>query len=308
MTSDLARIFVGADRSQLIAVKVLEFSIARRTNLPIHVRSMHDLDLPEPTDIRHGKRTGFSFTRFAIPALCHHTGRALYLDADMLVLRDLRELYELPFSGAKVLVQEEPAATAKGARRIRQSSVMLLDCGALDWDAPNIIAGLGKDYSYEQLLHELCILRAEEIGSTIPFAWNSLETYESGRTGLLHYTDMQTQPWVNPANPNGYLWIDEVRDMIAAGAMTLEDLAEEIRLGYVRPSLLVELEGPRRGVSPSAKELDALRAIDAAARFQPHAEVYAQQKKRQAAIAAAGGAPSAFDRVLSAIKRRLNAS
>ena len=308
MTSDPARTFVGADRSQLVAVKVLEFSIARRTDLPISLRSMHDLDLPDPADIRHGKRTGFSFTRFAIPALCNHAGRALYLDADMLVLRDLRELYQLPFNGAKVLVQEEIAAPANGARRIRQSSVMLLDCGALDWDAARIIAGLGRDYSYEQLLHELCILRADEIGSTIPFAWNSLETYENGRTGLLHYTDMQTQPWVNPANPNGYLWIDEVRDMISSGAMTMEDLAEEIRLGYVRPSLLVELEGSRRAEPPSAKEIDNLRAIDASAKFQPHAEVYAQQKKRQAAIAAAGGAPSGFDRVLSAIKRKLRVS
>src|SRR5262245_2056561 len=98
-----ARVFVGADRSQALGVKVLEFSIKRRTDMPVTVRSMHDLDLPEPADVRQSKRTGFSFTRFAIPALAGRAGRALYLDADMLVLRDLRELYEMPFDGAKVL-------------------------------------------------------------------------------------------------------------------------------------------------------------------------------------------------------------
>ena len=294
-TDDLneARIFVGADRSQLLAVKVLEFSIARRTDLKVSVRSMHDLDLPDPKDIRQGKRTGFSFTRFAIPALAGRQGRALYLDADMLVLRDLRELYDLPFGGAKVLIQEDLPQRAQhwgkpGApkKRIKQCSVMLLDCAALDWDASKIIAGLDGRYTYEDLMFDLCVLAPHEIGYSIPFAWNSLETYEAGVTGLIHYTDMPTQPWVYPENANGWLWINEVRDMLAAGALTLDDIREEVARGYFRPSFLAELDAPRLEALPDTAALERYRAIDAEAGYVRHAEVSEQQRRRAAARSA----------------------
>jgi hypothetical protein len=282
-----ARIYVGADRSQLLAVKVLEYSIARRTDLKISVRSMHDLNLPDPKDIRQGKRTGFSFTRFAIPALAGYRGRALYLDADMLVLRDLRELFELPFGAARVLIQEELQGQVqhkakRGApnKRIKQCSVMLLDCSALNWDAAEIIAGLDGRYSYEELMHDLCILAPNEIAYPIPFAWNSLEFYEPRVTGLIHYTDMTTQPWVYSANANGWLWINEVRDMLADGSLTPDDLREEAAQGYVRPSLLAELEAPRLQHAPDRPVIDRYRAIDAAAGFAPHAKVLAQQRRR----------------------------
>lgn len=291
MTNEIiteARIFIGADRSQLLAVKVLEFSIRRRTSLDVRVRPMHDLDLPDPTDIRQGKRTGFSFTRFAIPQLAGYSGRALYLDADMLVFRDLRELYEIPFNGAKVLIQSPPPEIApKPAapkKRVKQCSVMLLDCGALDWDPSKIIAGLDGDYSYEELMYQLCLLAPDEIGEVIPFEWNSLETYVPGKTGLIHYTDMPTQPWVSPDNLNGYLWINEVRDMLDAGALALAEIEEEVRLGYFRPSLLIELRAPRAETAPQGVDLERLREADA--NFVPHAAVHAQQRRRAAAIAA----------------------
>ena len=57
------RVFVGTDRSQRLAVKVLEYSIWRHTDLPVGVHPMLDLPLPEPKDLRQGKRTGF----FAVP-------------------------------------------------------------------------------------------------------------------------------------------------------------------------------------------------------------------------------------------------
>jgi len=290
---DEARIFVGADRSQLLAVKVLEFSIKRRTEMAVAVRSMHDLDLPDPKDVRQGKRTGFSFTRFAIPKLAGYRGRALYLDADMLVLRDLRELYAIPFDGAKVHVQEElpdharkPDKAAAPKQRVKQCSVMLLDCAALDWEAERIIAGLDGDYTYEELMQQLCILKPEEVGYGVPFAWNSLETYEPGRTGLIHYTDMPTQPWVYAANRNGFLWLNEVRDMLAQGALARAEIEEEIRLGYFRPSLLQELEAGAREGPPTAAALADLNAVDARAGFVAHAEVQRRQQERKAALKA----------------------
>ncbi len=187
---------------------------------------MLNLPLPEPRDPRQGKRTGFSFARFAIPQLAGYRGRALYLDADMLVFKDIRELWSIPFDGARVIIQEElpqevaEHPTGKGAptRRIKQTAVMLLDCARLDWDPAAIIAGLDGRYTYEDLVYHLCIVAPEDVHYDIPFRWNSLEHYDPD-TALLHYTDMYTQPWVSPENPLGYLWIGELIAMLDAGAV-----------------------------------------------------------------------------------------
>lgn len=321
---EVARVFVGADRSQLLAVKVLEHSINRHTDMKVIVRSMDDVQLPDPKDIRQGKRTGFSFTRFAIPQLCGYTGRAVYLDADMQVFRDFRELWTIPFDGAKVIIQEELPEVAntskegKPKRRIKQCSVMLVDCGALKWDPLEIIAGLDGQYTYEDLLYYLCILQPEEIKYGVPFEWNSLEHYDPQRTGLIHYTDMGTQPWVNPANKNGYIWLNEVRLMLSNGSLEKAELQQEIDLGYFRPSLIAEIETAPTDRAPSAVEIARFRKIDKDAGYIPHKAANEAREKRERAVreytARLAGENPNIARIkhqmrgaLSAIRRRLSA-
>src|SRR3954451_5303347 len=83
------RIFVGTDDSQIVAHEVLEYSIRKHTSRPVEFVPMHNIDLPLPRDPAQRPRTGFSFYRFLIPSLCGFKGRAIYLDADMLVLSDI---------------------------------------------------------------------------------------------------------------------------------------------------------------------------------------------------------------------------
>jgi hypothetical protein len=283
-------IFVGADRSQLLAVAVLEHSIRRHTSRPVQLRPLIDLDLPEPRDLRQGSRTNFSFARFAIPELCGYCGKGLYLDADMLVFRDIGELWDIPFDGASVVIQEEIPGHAvshdkPGApkTRVKQCSVMLIDCQRARWDVRRIVAGLDGGYTYEELMHQLCILPEREIRYAVPFAWNSLEHFDEA-TRLIHYTDMDTQPWVSAANRHGRLWLDEVRLMLEGGALTRAEVRTEIELGYFRPSLLLELEEAphRRGWDAATAERYA--AIDQRAGFVRHAEVYRRKKMRAQAV------------------------
>ena len=288
--SELIEVFVGADRSQLMAVAVLEHSIRRRTAREVAVSPLIDLDLPEPRDPRQGSRTNFSFARFAIPELKGYRGKGLYLDADMLVFRDIGELWDLPFDGAKVIIQEEVpkhAAThdkpGAPARRIKQCSVMLIDCERARWDARKIIAGLDGAYTYEQLMYDLCILEEGDISYGVPFVWNSLEHFDHG-TRLIHYTDMDTQPWVSALNRNGPLWLDEVRLMLLTGALHRPDLQREVELGYFRPSLMDEIDE-----APHLRGWDADAAIrycerDQAAGFVRHAEVYRRKRLRADAV------------------------
>jgi hypothetical protein len=285
------RIFVGVDRSQMVGFEVLKYSILRHTRLPCVVHPMLDLPLPEPADPRNSKRTGFSFSRFAIPRLAGHQGRAIYLDADMQVFTDIGGLWNHDLGTAKVAIQcDLPAAAGKPGlfggppKRIRQCAVMVLDCLALDWDPERIIGDLGAQYSYEDLMQRLCILAEDEISSTLPFQWNSLEHYDE-TTKLIHYTDMNTQPWVSLDNPNGHVWMRELRRLIGEDPSCRQRIEQDVGLGYLRPSLLVELAMPVGEDSRlTLQQVKELKRLDKEARFEMHKEVYETARRRKQAI------------------------
>jgi hypothetical protein len=297
---DVVRVYVGTDRSQLLAVAVLEHSIRRHTRRPVQVCPLIDLNLPEPRDVRQGSRTNFSFARFAIPELAGYAGKALYLDADMLVFRDIGELWDIPFDGGTVAIQEgvpdHAVAHAKAGaprKRVKQCSVMLIDCARAAWNVHRIVGGLDGRYTYEELMHDLCILPEEEVRYSVPFAWNSLEHFDP-ETRLIHYTDMDTQPWVNADNRNGPHWLEEVRLMLDTRALTQTELKTEIDLGYFRPSLLAELEEMPHRKGWDGARAAAYAAIDERAGFVRHAEVYRRKKLRAEAVKRyAGQQPSA---------------
>jgi len=204
---------------------------------------MLDVPTPEPKDPKNRGRTGFSFSRFHIPKLAGYSGRALYVDADMQVFSDLAELWEIPFDGASVMCtrQDEPPAQWKDSSWFkpgRQLSVMLLDCARLDWDIEDIIGGLDQGrYTYEQLMFDLCLVQPDEINDEIPPEWNHLEHHEPGKTKLLHYTVVPTQPWKNDKNPLKSLWEPEFEEAREAGVVHRDEAFRLARRGYIKPSL-----------------------------------------------------------------------
>lgn len=286
------RVYVGADRSQMLAVPVLAYSIQRHTKAKVEVIPMVDLPVPRPKDPRNGQRTGFSYSRFCIPALAGYSGKAIYMDADMLVFRDIRELWDIPFDGAKVVIQKEvkfgDVTTLKAGaprKRQKQCAVMLLDCGRLDWTIDALVAAMDEGrFNYEQLMYELCILEEKDINYGVPFEWNSLE-HADASTCLLHYTDVYTQPWTYAGNKFGGLWLAEVRRMLRDGSLPLADLQREIDLGYFRPSLMRDLRWRHRIPAFLRPAFDNYnRRADRASGFVPHKAVYAAKKERARAL------------------------
>jgi Glycosyl transferase family 8 len=272
------RVFVGADDSQIVAAQVLEFSIRRHASRPVRVTVMKDLPVPLPRDRRNRPQTGFSFYRFLIPRLCGRQGRALYLDADMLVFADLAELWTIPFGRNKVLCtyQSEAPAAWKGTSFVklgRNFSVMLLDCPRLDWDIEHIVRGLDQGrYTYAELIAELCIVCPDEIAEAIPPDWNRLEAFEEDKTKLLHYTIVATQPWASVENPLRDVWLTAYRDALRAGAVDPADVVRGIEAGLLHSSLADDLPlsrdyrtrpagaaGDGRDGSASGPELTRLR-------------------------------------------------
>ena len=237
------RVFCGLDESQIVAARVLEYSIRKHVSGPVRFYPMLNLPTPVPKDPRNRGRTGFSFSRFHIPKLAGYRGKALYVDADMQVFGDLAELWEIPFDGAKVMCtrQDEPPEQWKSSSAFksgRQMSVMLLDCSRLDWDIDEIVGGLDEGrYTYQQLMFDLCVVEPDEINDNIPPEWNHLEHSEPGKTKLLHYTVVPTQPWKNDKSPLRALWEPEFEEARAAGVVHKDEALRLALRGYIKPSL-----------------------------------------------------------------------
>lgn len=227
------RVLIGRDPTQRLATKVLEHSIVSRTPRSVQFLRPPEEGAPQPREVRNRPRTGFSFQRFMIPELCDRQGRAIYLDADMLVFDDLTKLWEWPMGDAWLAA----AGLPPDDHRRRQFSVLLLDCARLDWHIDRIVGGLDDgSYNYRQLMYEFCLVPDERV-LDIPPEWNSLEFFDRERTQLLHLTDLHRQPWVRAGNPNGEVWYAALRAAIEDGYLPLEEFHEEVRRGHVSPEL-----------------------------------------------------------------------
>jgi lipopolysaccharide biosynthesis glycosyltransferase len=232
------RVYVGATPSELLPLKVLEHTIKEHTTLPVQMSFMADLEYPLPKDEKNQPGTKFSFYRFMIPEFVHYQGRALYLDSDMMVFKDIRDLWQIPFDGAQVLtVRTEDGKTTKN------HSVLLIDCTAVDWDIRRIVKDLDEGrYDYDGLMRDLCIVPPGRAQARIPHVWNSLDTYQPGETALLHFTALHSQPWTSTRNPLAKLWVEALHRAMQAGAVSLETVRGEVAAGHVRPSLAYQLE------------------------------------------------------------------
>ena len=252
MDAATVRVYVGATPSELLPLKVLEHTIKEHTTLPVQMSFMADLEYPLPKDEKNQPGTKFSFYRFMIPQFTSYQGRALYLDSDMMVFKDIRELWQIPFDGAQVLTvrTEEGAAT-------KNHSVLLIDCAAVDWDIRHIVRGLDEGrYDYDRLMRDLCIVPPDRALARIPYVWNSLDTYQAGATALLHFTALHSQPWTSTRHPLAKLWVEALHRATATGAVDLDTVRAEIGSGHVRPSLLYQLETGT--VDPAAIPADVL--------------------------------------------------
>jgi hypothetical protein len=245
------RIFVGTDESQRVAARVLEYSIRKNASRPVEFVYLDTIDVPLPASAANRPRTGFSFKRFAIPELCGHRGRAVYLDADMIVFGDIAQIWDLDMGPHSVMcTRQEDAPDAwhdhESFQPGRQMSVLLLDCAKLPWDSTAIVRGLDEGrYTYAQLMFDLCVVPMGEIAETIPPEWNSLERYNPPATKLLHYTVVPTQPWKSDNNPLGNLWMAWYAEAMAAGAVPVEEVERGIADGFLKPALAACLRGAR---------------------------------------------------------------
>ena len=222
---DKLNFYIGTEEKTKVPEKVLAHSIRRRATCEVSITSMIGEGWNVPSGLHQG--TGFSLRRFMIPSKQDYQGIGVYLDADMVVFKDVAEL--LPYARQLLSADREAACTYQPDKFSKkpwpQSSMMLINgCACADWQPERLWTMLRKGHDYSKFMH-LDWLRQPPL--ELPTHWNGLNTY-SLETRLLHYTKEPEQPWYKPSHSLAYLWEKELKKALADGAVTKADLEEAL--------------------------------------------------------------------------------
>lgn len=224
-------VFIGTEDSQWLPTEILKHSILRRSSAQYHFTELKNI--PLKLDIK--MYTGFSFYRFSIPDACKFSGRAIYLDADIIVLCDLQELYDKEMQGHGVLARSHSFPGY-------YTSVMLMDCSKLKhWKIREWTTLINaRIASYAGTMNgDASGLGYKDYGPLAKY-WNELDEWDSF-TKILHYTHVPSQPWKVPGHPLGGHFLREMQSALDQQFITAGDVEREIQLGHVYPTILEDI-------------------------------------------------------------------
>lgn len=193
----MIRIFIGFDERETVAWHVLSHSILARSSQPVAFTplALGNLQGVFTRQRESLQSTDFSFSRFLTPWLSGYEGWSLFMDCDMLVLRDIAELWALRDDRYAVMCVQHDHRPRESVKFLNQpqtpygkknwSSVMLFNnarCTALTPDYVNSASGLE--------LHQFKWLGNDALIGELPSRWNHLVGYDAPRkdAALVHYT------------------------------------------------------------------------------------------------------------------------
>ena len=221
------KVFVGYDPREDIAYQVCKHSIlSRQPNAevrPLVQKELRDAGwYTRPVDKLAS--TEFTFTRFLVPELANFEGWAVFMDCDMILTTDIKELFDQADDRYAVMCVQHDYKVTETTKmdgqkqtiypRKNWSSVVLFNCAhpsnkVLDQDLVNSLEINGA------YLHRFSWLKDEEIGE-LDHTWNYLVgVYDDIETPkLIHYTE--GGPWFeNYRNCEFHeLWKKELQEMM----------------------------------------------------------------------------------------------
>ncbi len=228
-------VYIGTEGDQELAAHVLQATIEKHSRGTVEVRFLNRAISAAGLLVDNSKNsnTPFSKQRAFVPTLAG-SGQAAYLDSDMLVFRDINELFD----------QARPAAIAccqtRQPPREPQTSVTVFEVEKCSWDPQAVIREIDGDPSkYRPYLYQFTF--AGGVERILPPTWNDFEEFEPGVTSLLHYTDMETQPWLTSANRLADVWVDCLRAAIESGHVSEAEVIAAVEQFQVRPSLVWQM-------------------------------------------------------------------
>ena len=221
------KVFVGWDSREDIAYQVCKHSILSKQPdaevIPLKQNELREQGLYW-RDVDKLASTEFTFTRFLIPELAHYQGWALFMDCDMILTTDIKELFDQVDDKYAVMCVQHDYTPREGVKmdgqqqtvypRKNWSSVMLINCA----HPSNTV--LHKELVNDPeisgaYLHRFSWLKDEEIGE-LDHTWNYLVgVYDDiDVPKLIHYTE--GGPWFENYRDCEFheLWKEELQDMM----------------------------------------------------------------------------------------------
>jgi len=221
------KVFVGYDPREDIAYQVCKHSIlAKQPDAdvrPLVQKELRDAGwYKRPVDKLAS--TEFTFTRFLVPELANFKGWAVFMDCDMILTTDIKELFDQADDKYAVMCVQHDYTPKEGMKmdgqkqtvypRKNWSSVVLFNC------AHPSNARLTQDMVNDPELngayfHRFSWLKDEEIGK-LDHTWNYLVgVYDDIKTPkLIHYTE--GGPWFENYRNCEFsgLWKNELQEMM----------------------------------------------------------------------------------------------
>lgn len=192
----MINIFIGYDPREAICYSVCSNSILRNATVPLTISPLNLKNLPMYQETHSDGSTEFSYSRFLVPYLMDYQGWAIFLDGDMVVNSDIRELVELADPTKSVMCVQHNYqtkasikflnSTNRNYKRKNWSSVVLYNCAH---PSNRILTPSLIESSTGTFLHQFAWLADDEIGG-LPKEWNWLadEYGENDQAKLVHYT------------------------------------------------------------------------------------------------------------------------
>jgi len=207
------RIFLGTEPAHYRAERIFVWSIERVRD-PARVYEIFLMKELAGFDRRRWL-TGFTNYRFAIPHFAQGIGRAIWNDVDQAYLADPAELFDTDMGECGLLTVPPLSSSA-----LLDTAVMLIDCERMASVWTGDEAMHGRKNNLLAKVQAIPGLRGD-----LPGEWNARdEEYVPGRSKLLHWTILHTQPWhplpdafVYQHNPVGHVWYDMERSANLAG-------------------------------------------------------------------------------------------
>ena len=221
------KVFVGYDTREDIAYQVCKHSIISKQPQadvrPLKQQELRDTGwYKRPLDKLAS--TEFTFTRFLVPELSNFNGWALFMDCDMILTTDIKELFDQVDDRYAVMCVQHDYTPREGIKmdgqkqtiypRKNWSSVVLWNCGhpSNKVVTKDFVNDPEKTGAY---LHRFSWLDDSEVGS-LDHTWNYLVgVYNDIETPkLIHYTE--GGPWFENYRDCEFstLWKNELFDMM----------------------------------------------------------------------------------------------
>lgn len=176
----MIRVFIGSHKRFERCEPVIEYSIRKYASEPVDIKFLR----PEYYGCEDSGCTGFSKMRWEIPRICNYKGHAIYLDVDMILLSDIKELWEQRHYDRDVVLVDG------------STEVMVLNC---------------KNKMHRPLNY-------------IGLAWNAEDHRATEASieyaKLIHFTDLKNQPWFydHPKPWLSKIWFDMEREALEANS------------------------------------------------------------------------------------------